>query len=99
MTEPLDGERILEWIEHAKSPTNATRAYNLSVWLALRKYNCALRESDDGVFSVTYWDNNGNEFPPVRIDVSILWPKGSPSDLVFDFLNSPMGTLGSSQDE
>jgi hypothetical protein len=91
-------DKVLEYIESAKSKTNAVRAVNLSMWLSLHGYSCALRESDDGVFTVTYWDAD-HEWPPIRIDVSILWPKGSPHDLMMDFLTSPMGSLGSSQDE
>lgn len=84
-TTTFDAKR---WLTSAISKNNATKALKLARYLASKGYGCAIRESDDGVITITYADKNGEGqiWPAIRIDNEIIWPKGSPIDLMLDSL-------------
>lgn len=82
-----------------KSKENGELALRLTSWLVARNYACALRETDDGVVTITYAaeGGEGHIWPSLRINAGkIIFPAGSPEDLLFAFLEgqAPKGAGG-----
>jgi len=77
------------WINQAKSKENAEKAIRVAKWLASHGYGCALKETDDGVVTITYGDDGGEGkiWPSIRINAgTFIFPKGTPMDLMIAFL-------------
>jgi hypothetical protein len=68
-----------------KSKENGELAVKLCIWLAQRSYACGVKETDDGVVTITYADAD-KVWPSIRVDGGITWPIGSPIDLMLEFL-------------
>jgi hypothetical protein len=71
-----------------KSPENGAKALSIASWLSDRGYASAIRETDDGVITVTYCNDTGKIWPAIRINDTVIWPAGSPFDLMMEFLES-----------
>lgn len=70
------------------SKANGELALRITGWLLPKKYSCALQQSDDGVVTITYADDNGNIWPAIRVDAGrIVFPKGTDFDLMMAFLS------------
>lgn len=72
------------------SKANGELALRIANWLTTRDYGCAIRQTDDGVVTITYGENHGEGhiWPSIRINAGkVTFPAGSPVDLTWEVLD------------
>jgi hypothetical protein len=64
-------------------------AIRVALWLAKHDYGCALKETDDGVITITYAADygEGHIYPSLHVqEGKVKWPAGSDLDLMLSFI-------------